>query len=91
MKEAIVIFGGLAAIVFVGGELVNNSRDVGTGTRNAIIACASQLKNDPLKSTFLAPLNQGISESDGRTLRSDCDEALSKEKLAIELESTKVG
>lgn len=91
MKEAIVVFGGLAGVIFVGGELVNNNRDVGTSTRNAIVACASQLKNEHVKSNFLTPLNQGISESDARTLRNDCDEALSKEKLAIQLESTKVG
>jgi hypothetical protein len=90
MKEAIVVFGGLAGVIFVGGELVNNNRDVGTSTRNEIVACASQLKNDHLKSNFLVPLNQGISESDARTLRSDCNEVLSKENLATQLNSTKV-
>lgn len=91
MKEAFVVLSGLAGVIFVGGEFINSSRDVGTGTRSHIVACVSQLKNDQLKSRFLIPLNQGISESDGRILRNKCDEALSKEKLAIQLESTKVG
>lgn len=91
MKEAFVVFGGLAVIMFVGGELFNNNRDVSTGTRNIIVDCASQIKNNELKASFLNPLDQGISESDARTLRSKCDEALSKEKLALQLESTKSG
>lgn len=91
MKEAIVVLGGLAGVIFVGGEFINNTRDVGTDTRNHIVACTSQLKSDQLKSSFLIPLNQGISESDARILRNNCDEALSKEKLANQLESTKVG
>lgn len=91
MKEALVVFGGLAAIVFVGGEFINSNRDVGTGTRNDIIACASQLKNAQTKASFLSPLENGISENDARTLRSSCNETLSNENLAIQLESTKVG
>ncbi len=91
MKEALVVMSGLAVIVFVGGELVNNNRDVSTGTRNDVVSCASQLKNNQLKSHYFTLLSREISENEARTLRGECNEAVSRENLETQLEATKVG
>lgn len=86
MHYLIITLLGIAGILQI-ATMVKESGEVGTNTRNNIVECASKFHNKDTKMSYLQPLKNGISEKDARKLHDNCKEALSKEKLELEMNS----